>query len=106
MRKEEGRGEKVTEGGGRRGEVRRKGWSNLMVHNGPDCSNTRALKTNCHQLPHLGGRSMGGCCVFLSSSSMRPTFHCSRNTCHVPRQKVVTGIVRSHSFLRCRASFC
>lgn len=44
------------------------------------------------------GRSTGACLVFFSNSSTSFNFHWSLNTCHVPRQKVVAGITRSHSF--------
>ncbi len=45
---------------------------------------------------------MGGFRVLLSRSSMSPSFHWRRKTCHVPRQKVVTGITNSQSCLLSR----
>ena len=47
---------------------------------------------------YLLGISIGDAIVFFSSSSMSPSFHCSRKICHVPRKKVVTGMMRSQSF--------
>ena len=46
---------------------------------------------------HSGGRGTAFARVRRSKSSMRLTFHWSRKICHVPRQKVVTGMASNHS---------
>lgn len=73
---------------------RRKGYACVGWGGGGDFGTCTDI--GCYS--YLLGISIGDAIVFFSSSSMSPSFHCSRKICHVPRKKVVTGIMRSQSF--------